>query len=48
MVDTIIQEQIGAIMVLPNKIDVPMVDDLKAIARLKYPLPDVSVPSLSC
>lgn len=40
MVDTIIQEQIAAIMVLPNRIDVPMVEDLKAIARLKYPLPD--------
>ncbi|VDI50593.1 Hypothetical predicted protein [Mytilus galloprovincialis] len=40
MVDTIIQEQIAALMVLPNRIDVPMVQDLASLARLKYPLPD--------
>lgn len=40
MVDTIIREQIAAIMVLPNRIDVPIVQDIKNIGRLKYPLPD--------
>ena len=40
MVDTIIHDQIANIMVLPNRIDVQMVQDLSNIGRLKYPLPD--------
>ncbi|XP_060068071.1 extended synaptotagmin-2-like isoform X2 [Ylistrum balloti] len=39
MLDTIIAEQISNIMVLPNRIVVPMVQDVN-LMRLRYPQPD--------
>ena len=42
MMQSIIQEQIANIMVLPNRICVPMAPGLD-ISRIKYPMPDVSL-----
>ena len=42
MMQSIIQEQIANIMVLPNRICVPMAPGLD-ISRIKYPMPDVSI-----
>ena len=42
MMDTIITEQLANIMVLPNRIVVPMVPNVD-LMMLKYPPPDVSL-----
>lgn len=41
MVEDIIAEQIANIMVLPNRIAVPMIEGLN-LSLLKYPPPEVS------